>query len=61
VKNKKPLKLLAIAGNIIFILWIVYNGIDEGSRSVGRVEILSLSALVCLLLLNIYLIWRFSR
>ena len=23
-------KYLAIAGNVLFILWVTYNGIDEG-------------------------------
>jgi len=27
---KNNLTVLAIAGNIIFILWILYNGINEG-------------------------------
>ena len=25
-------KYLAIAGNVLFILWVTYNGIDEGFR-----------------------------
>ena len=26
----KLFKYLAIAGNVLFILWVSYNGIDEG-------------------------------
>jgi hypothetical protein len=28
----KIIRLLAILGNILFIPWITYNGIDEGFR-----------------------------
>lgn len=54
----KPLRYIALFGNIMFILWILYNGIDEGSRSVGRVEALSLTGLLLLLALNCVLLWR---
>ena len=27
-------KYLAIAGNVLFILWVMYNGIDEGFRGI---------------------------
>ncbi len=54
----KLLRYIALAGNTIFILWIVYNGIDEGSRSIGRVEVVSLTGLLLLLALNIILLWR---
>ena len=50
-------KYLAVAGNVLFILWITYNGIDEGFR--GTVyEILSYIGLVVLLVLNTVLILR---
>jgi len=59
--NKKSLlnlfSWLAIFGNVIFILWIIYNGIDEG-LSAAPVQIASYLGLVILLLLNIFLIWR---
>ena len=55
---KKSLTYIALAGNALFILWIVYNGIDEGARFVGKVEAFALSALVLLLALNIVLLWR---
>jgi hypothetical protein len=29
----QPLKYLAVAGNILFVLWLLYNGIDEGFRA----------------------------
>jgi hypothetical protein len=55
---RKNLIYIALAGNALFILWIIYNGIDEGSRTVGKVEVFSLSALVILLALNIFLLWK---
>ena len=54
----KLLRYLALVGNIVFVLWIVYNGIDAGARTVGRVEAVSLTALTLLLVLNIILLWR---
>lgn len=54
----KFLRYIALAGNLLFILWILYNGIDEGSRSVGRIEALSLGSLVLLLGLNIVLLLK---
>lgn len=52
----KPLRYIAITGNIIYILWIVYNGIDEGARNVGKVEAVSLLGLLFLLTLNVIII-----
>lgn len=53
----KLFRYLAISGNVIFILWITYNGIDEGFR--GTVyQIISYIGLVFLLSLNIILLSR---
>jgi len=50
-------KYLAIAGNVLFILWVTYNGIDEGFS--GRlVEKVSYVGLMMLLALNTVLILR---
>ena len=50
-------KYLAVAGNVLFILWVTYNGIDEGFR--GTIyQILSYIGLVGLLVLNTVLILR---
>lgn len=54
----RSLKHIALAGNALFILWILYNGIDEGSRTVGRMEVISLTSLLVLLALNIILLSR---
>lgn len=52
------LKYIALTGNALFILWILYYGIDEGARNVGRVEAISLTGLLLLLGLNIALLWK---
>jgi len=51
----KFLRYVAIAGNIIFFLWILYNGINEGFQGT-RLEIISYVGLMILLLLNAFLI-----
>ena len=53
----KLLRIAAILGNVLFILWITYNGIDEGFRGTP-VQVASYIALVALLLLNIVLLAR---
>jgi len=53
-------KGLAITGNILFILWVLYNGIDEGFT--GTIyQILSFGGLVLLLSLNTVLLLRKDR
>jgi hypothetical protein len=53
----KLLRYAAILGNILFILWITFNGIDEGFR--GTIyQKLSYIGLVSLLILNIGLLYR---
>lgn len=46
---------LIIAANILFVLWIVFNGIDSGFQ--GTIfEKLSFISLIVLLLLNSYIL-----
>ncbi len=52
----KSLKPVAIVGNTLYILWIVYNGVDEGFRAVGSVQAIALIGLVLLLALNLFLL-----
>jgi hypothetical protein len=54
------LRYITIAGNLLFVLWILYNGINEGFKGTS-VEILSYLGLVVLLLLNVLLIGRRQR
>jgi hypothetical protein len=50
-------KYLAIAGNVLFILWVTYNGIDEGFH--GTIfQKTSYVGLMLLLALNTVLILR---
>jgi len=50
-------KYLAVAGNVLFILWVTYNGIDEGFRGT-LVEKASYIGLMLLLVLDTILILR---
>jgi hypothetical protein len=50
-------KYIAIAGNVLFILWVTYNGIDEGFRGT-LVQQVSYIGLMLLLVLNTVLILR---
>ena len=49
------LKVAAIFGNVVFVLWITYNGIDEGFRGTPY-QIMSYIGLVLLLSLNTVLL-----
>lgn len=51
------LKSLVIAANILFILWILFNGMNENWSSTP-VEKVSYSSLVVLLIVNAYLLSR---
>ncbi len=56
MKPIKVLKVLAIAGNGLFILWMLYNGIDEGFRA-SAYQLASYLGLTLLLLLNSVLLF----
>ncbi len=51
------LKWAAISGSALFVLWIVYNGIDSGFRPTP-VELVSYLGLIAVLLLNIVVLSR---
>ncbi len=52
---KKILMILTVAGNILFMLWVTYNGIDEHFQ--GTVwQKLSYIGLMGLLMANTYLV-----
>ena len=50
-------KYLATAGNVLFILWVTYNGIDEGFNGT-LVQKVSYVGLMLLLVLNTVLILK---
>jgi len=52
----KILRYITLLGNIIFILWILYNGLDEGFQDIGSVQAIALIGLIFLLILNIVLL-----
>jgi hypothetical protein len=49
---------LALTGNILFVLWMLFNGIDEGFRGSTGPEIASYIGLTLLLALNSWLLLR---
>ncbi len=51
------LRWAAISGSALFVLWIVYNGIDSGFRATP-VEFVSYLGLIAVLLLNIVVLFR---
>jgi hypothetical protein len=60
-KTSKIYNLLwyvAIIGDVVYVLWILYNGIDEGFKDIGSVESIALIGLIFLLILNIALLYR---
>ena len=56
----KKLVYLAIAGNILYILWITYNAIDDGFAGTP-VQIVSYIGIICLLALNMLLLVKRSK
>ena len=57
---KKYLTALALAGNLVFILWITFNGINEGFEG-SLIEKASYVGLVGLLAINSFLIFGRSK
>lgn len=51
------LKMLALAGNVLLVLWMLFNGIDEGFRGATPPEIASYIVLTLLLALNSVLLF----
>jgi len=51
------LRLIVIWANIIFVLWILRNGINEGFKGT-LLEIVSYIGLMILLLLNSFLLYK---
>jgi hypothetical protein len=60
VSTKKILSFLrdiALIGNVLYILWITYNGIDEGFAGT-TVQKVSYVGIISLLFLNFILLYR---
>ncbi len=54
------LKLCAVAGNVLFMLWMSYNAIDEGFRATPY-QLMSYVGLAVLLILNSVLLFMRER
>ncbi len=54
----KPLKLFVLGANAVFILWILYNAIDDGFRDITGIQGIVPLALMFLLIVNFLLLWR---
>ena len=52
---------LAVAGDGVYILWIIYNAIDRDGGAVRPVEAVALIGLMALLALNAVLLWPRRR
>lgn len=52
---RRLLKFLAVAGNILFIPWLLHNRADEGFRA-SAYQLVSYIGLTILLLLNSHLV-----
>ena len=53
------LRYVAVAGDVVYVLWIVRNGMESGFRGTP-VEVVSFAGLLALLALNagLLLVWR---
>ena len=51
------LRYVAITGNVLFFLWILYNGIDEGPQGATIYQVISYIGLIFLLILNTFLLF----
>ena len=56
----KRVRYIAILGNASFILWILYNGVDEGFHDIATVQGIVPLVLVILLIVNLMLLWKSS-
>lgn len=57
---KKPLRLVLLLGNTLFILWVLINGVKENFKGT-EIEKLSYCLLLILLVLNSYFILKYSE
>ncbi len=52
----KNLRLVALLGNGLFVLWLLWNGINEGFKATPM-QLVSYIALICLLFFNSILLY----
>ena len=54
----KILKYFTLGGNAVFILWILYNGVDEGFKGIATIQGIVPLVLAVLLAFNLILLLR---
>ena len=57
----KPLKYIVLAGDMIYILWFLYNGIDEGFADIFTIRGIVPIGLVFLLVLNMLILSKKNK
>jgi len=57
----KLLRNIAIGVNALYILWMTYNAIDDGFQAGSMVQLASAIGMICLLVLNIFLLSKDKR
>lgn len=57
----KSFTYIIVLGNTLFILWMLYNGIDEGFTGSTGPEVVSYICLTMLLIVNSVLILRKNK
>ncbi len=57
----EAIKWLVIFGDMVYILFLLYNGIEEGLKDVGSVRSIAPTGMVFLLILNIILLCDLKR
>ncbi len=52
----KLIKYFAIIGDVAYILFLLYNGIDEGFKDIGSIQSVASIGMIFLFILNIFLL-----
>jgi|GEM_PF-3234420 hypothetical protein len=54
----RKLKYPVLVANTLFILWVLYNAIDDGFSDITRAAGLIPLALAILLMINLVFVWK---
>ena len=55
------IKYFVIIGDVAYILFLLYNGIDEGFKDIGSVQSIAPVGMIFLLVLNIFLLFHMKK
>ena len=47
-----------MAGDVLFVLWILYNAIDEGFKGINSIQGIVPLCLVVVLVINFVILWK---